>query len=84
MSVTPFPETSPENHLGLVEGSCGKVTHDFKLLGGSLSSVYLFLEANRRRVESAVAWAGASPVSILPRGALSKEEISPRECQKMP
>lgn len=29
-------------------------------------------------------FAGASPVSILPRGAPSKEEISPRGCQKMP
>lgn len=26
VSVIPFPEKSPGNRLGLVEGSCGKVT----------------------------------------------------------
>lgn len=67
-----------------VEGSCDKVTDDLKLSGGSLTSVYLFSEGNRRGVESAMAWAGASPAGILPRGALSKEEIILRGCQKMP
>lgn len=31
-----------------------------------------------------MAWAGTSPVGILPRGAPSTERISPRGCQKMP
>lgn len=73
MSLTPFPEKSSENHLVQVEGSCDKVTDDLKLSGGSLKSVYLFSEGNQTRVESAMAWASASPVGILACGALSKE-----------
>jgi len=80
--VTSIPKKFSENCLVLVECPCGKVTHDLKLSGDLLTRAYL--EANRRRVESAVAWAGASAVGILQHGAPSKEEISPRGCQKMP
>lgn len=66
----------------LVEGSCGKVSCDLKLSGGSLRSVYSFLEANRRRVESTMAWAGVSPVGILPRRRSVQEDV--RRCHNPP
>lgn len=74
-----FPEKSPENRLVLVEGSCGKVTHDLKLSGGSLRSVYSFLEANGEELRVLC----LGQVQVLPHGAPS-EEISPRGCQKVP
>lgn len=85
--MIPFPKKSPGNCLVLVEGSCGKVTHDLKLSGGSLRTVYIFLEANRRRVESTMAWAGVSPVGIFPHGAPSKRRSTQedvRRCHNLP
>lgn len=85
LSVTPFPKKSPENHLVLLEGSCGKVAHDLKLTGDSLTSVYLFLEANRR-VESAMALqvqvlSASSHVELHPR-RLVQEDV--RRCRNPP
>lgn len=84
VSVISFPENAPGNSLVLVEGFCGKVTPDLKLSGGFLRNVYLFLEASRRRAGSTMVWAGVNLVGILTCGAPSKEEISPRGCQKVP
>lgn len=86
LSVTPFPKKSPENHLVLLEGSCGKVAHDLKLTGDSLTSVYLFLEANRR-VESAMALqvqvlSASSHVELHPRRRLVQEDV--RRCRNPP
>lgn len=68
----------------LVEGSCGKVIHDLKLSGGSLTSVY-WLTWKPMGEELRVLWLGqvqalsaSSHVGLHPRWTLAQEGVRRR------